>query len=82
MHQFLYTKVSPLQFLRQQHRAYKENLRHQKRRIKKKSRLAAHIELNDNIFQLGPERINRKAAQNILWDKNYTLKMGINELKE
>lgn len=77
-----YTKVSHLQFLREQSQAYKSKVRREKRRVKKRVHLASHLQQNANVFQLGVRGFSRKAAQNIIWEKNYQLKVLINALKE
>lgn len=50
--------------------------------IKRRKYLKYHIYENTNIFQLPSTKFNRSSAQNIIWEKNYKLKMAINILKE
>ena len=79
---FMDSKVSPLQFLRHQSKIHKGYLEKEKKRMKRKAHLADHIQHNNNIFHLAPQQLNRRTAQNIIWEKNYMFKNNINTLKE
>lgn len=50
--------------------------------IRRRKYLKQHIDGNNNIFQMLTTKFNRKSAQNLIWEKNYKLKMAINILKE
>lgn len=52
------------------------------RRIRCKKFLRQEIDKNHNIFQSRVNLSRNMVAQNILWDKNYSLKQAINQLHE
>ena len=77
-----YVKVSPLLFLRNQNKAHTKHIKQKNRRIKRKKNLIEEIYQNKNIFQHSSTMFKRKLIQNIIWQRNYELKMAINLLKE
>lgn len=77
-----YYKVSPLAFLRTQNKNYTREIKRKNRRIKKKKHLISEIYQNHNIFHHSSTMQKRRLAQNIIWQRNYELKMSINLLKE
>lgn len=76
-----YLKVSPLLFLRNQNKAHTSQIKQKIKRIKKKKNLIEEIYNNKNIFQHSSTIFKRKLTQNIIWQRNYELKMAINLLR-
>jgi muconolactone delta-isomerase len=77
-----FTKKSSLAILRGQERAYKSRVKREGKMMRMKKHLKEQIYSNSNIFQVPDMKFSRKAAQNMIWEKNYKLKMSINILRE
>lgn len=73
---------TPVLLLRSQNQSFKSKQKKMNRRIRNKKHLREEIYSNHNIFQSTIDLYRNKTAQNLIWDKNYTFKCLINEIKE
>lgn len=68
--------------LRSQNRSFKARQKQLDKRVRNKNKLREEIMSNHDIFHSNINLYRNKAAQNIIWDKNYTFKCLINQTKE
>ena len=75
-------KTTPVLILRNNNKLFKSRQKKLDKRVKNKKQLREEIYSNHNVFQSNVNLYRNMAAQNILWDKNYSFKCVINEAKE
>lgn len=73
---------TPLLLLRNKNKSFKARQKQLDKRVRNKKLLREEIYSNHNIFQSNIDLYRNMTAQNIIWDKNYSFKCLINQIKD